>query len=231
MNLWTVHLLVLAAVAAIFVPAFVVSCFEKRAVRMFEPGGEAVPWSPYMQAMANVAMAEGFLVHCTGRHTKYPDTLFAVLLLSPDRRVLALCGDGTMLGLRAQMTILISRFGDGALLITTDDVGVCELDPLTRRQSLMRADFRELFAKHTKAARQRIAPSPFPPDSDWSTVDRVYRERFDRIVARGLARYVGDDRERIRYTVWGSFRASILHGLATLHRPVMYLRQFKARKG
>jgi hypothetical protein len=136
-----------------------------------------------------------------------------------------------MLGLRSQQTTLMSRFNDGSLLFTSDLVGACELDPFTERQNMMNADFREMLAKHCARLQERIAPRPFPFDSGWTTVDEMYRAQCDRIIERGLARYTDADREFMRLTVWGSFRASILHGLQAVHRPANFSRQFKRRPG
>jgi hypothetical protein len=230
MTFWTIHLFVLAGIAAVFLPAFIVGCFEKRAVRSFE-AHPVLPDTPYLQAMAALAMARGLTFLCGGHHSKYRDTLFAALLMSPDKLILTICAEGTMLGLRSQKTILMSRFNDGSLLFTTDDIGTCELDPLTQRQILMNADFDEMLAKHVARLREKMAPWPFAPDSDWSTIDEMYRARCDRMVQRGLAHYTDANCEFMRLTVWGSFRVSILNGLQSIHRPVNFLRQFKPRPG
>jgi hypothetical protein len=59
MTFWTIHFLILAAIAAVFLPAFVVGCFEKRAVRSFEPHS-SLPDTSYFRAMVTGALVQKF---------------------------------------------------------------------------------------------------------------------------------------------------------------------------
>jgi hypothetical protein len=73
--------------------------------------------------------------------------------------------------------------------------------------------------------------APFPADANWGSVDALYRERVDRIVARGLGRYADAQHEFFRYTPVGSFRATFVHGLLQVLRPSNYWRTYKPRPG
>ena len=97
------------------------------------------------------------------------------------------------------------------------------------RQILMNADFMELHGAHAARLEQLPPAEPFPPESGWEQVDELYRQRADRIVQRGLARYADDRGEFFRYTMWASFRSSIIHGIGQLLVPKNYWRTYKPR--
>jgi hypothetical protein len=223
-----IHILVLALISLAFLPALIVGCFEKRAVRMFEAGTVLIT-TKYLRTAVARALANQFVVRCEGHHIKYNQTLFATLLLSADRLVLALCADGSLHGFRYPLIILLSRFKDGSLLITMDNLGVAELDQMTDLLNTARVGFDEMLRRHTRRLQSRIGPSPFPPNADWSTVNEFYWAKSDRIVARGLAVYVDPHHDYIRYTLWGSFRATVLHGMKILHRPATYIDRIRRR--
>ena len=124
----------------LFGAAFVVGCIERNPVRMFESAPlESAP--PYMQAILRDASALGYQWRDGGIHTKFREKLKAGLLLSADLRTLAIVGDGQIAGMRSRKTILISRLPDQHVLLTVDEAGTAELDPMTTRQILMNADF------------------------------------------------------------------------------------------
>jgi hypothetical protein len=120
------HILVLVVLSSLFLPAFLVGCFEKRAVRMFE-AGPILRTTKYFRTAVARALANQFAIRCEGHHIKYNQTLFATLLLSADRLVLAICADGSLHGFGYPLTILLSRFKDGSLLIpiTTTSATPC----------------------------------------------------------------------------------------------------------
>src|SRR4051812_2400279 len=114
MNWVLLHLLLLALLSVAFIPAWIVGCFEKKAIRMFDPC-EGLRITAYLQSGIDRALANGFSIRCYGRHIKHPQTLFATLLLSSDRLVLALCSDGRIGSLPYSLTILMSRCRDGTI--------------------------------------------------------------------------------------------------------------------
>jgi hypothetical protein len=226
-------LVVLAALAiplVFFILAFVVGCFERLAVRMFEAAPlEQLP--SYVMAIVQDAVNSGFVLRTTGWHTKHRHKLVAVLMLSADTRILATASEGTIIGLPSKNTKLLTRFKDESVLLTTDMTGTGELDPKTTRQIVMNADFGELLRMHLARLNQRNDVLDFAADSDWSAVDEIYRKRIDRMVAGGLARYVDESREFYTYSIWGSFRTSIVNGIRQVLRPSNHLRQLKSRPG
>jgi len=222
-----IHLLILGVIALAFLPAFIVCCFEKKAIRMFEPCG-GLKMTAYMQNSIDRALVNGFSHRCYGRHIKYRDTLFGVLMISPDRRMLALIAGGGLGKLAYSLTILISRCRDGTILITYDSIGIAELDRLTDAQSSPRG-FDRILQEHVKRLDAQIAPEIFPANADWTCVDKIYWEKTDRIVERGLAKYVGGGKDYIRFTLRGSFWSTMIHGLKIIHRPIWLARRAVAR--
>jgi hypothetical protein len=228
MPIWIAHLLILGLIAAAFIPAFLVSCLERLPVCMFEAGQIKRMTRYLMTALLRAQQFNGFQLRAYGHHFKHKETLFGVLLLSPDRQILALVGDGLIYKkFRYAATLLITRFRDGSVLITTDDIGTGELDQMIKRQIVWNAPFDELLEKHRAAVEQRIGVDSFPPDADWQTLEQLFRARADRLVARGLVRYADSEHQYIRCTPWGALRTTIVHGVAMVHRPATYLRALK----
>jgi hypothetical protein len=223
-------LVIFAIPALFFIAAFVVGCFEKQMVRSFERE-QLESLSAYGTAMAQRAGTYGFEYRDSGVHPKHKKVK-GILLLSHDALILAIVSEGEIAKMPLKKTVLYSRFADGSVLITLDEAGISELDPLTRRQFLMNADFPELVRKHREAlAASRVAARPFPADASWIDLDELNRARTDRVVAAGLARYVDAGREQYRLTVWASFKTTILHGTGQVLSPKNYVRSSKKRPG
>ncbi|HWE97683.1 MAG TPA: hypothetical protein VG269_27255 [Tepidisphaeraceae bacterium] len=217
------HWMLLLAIGlpmSLFLAAFVVGCFERLHVRMFAPS-EPGDWTGYMSRMAAVAIELGYVYRADGHHTKYGGKLPAILFLGPDHSTLALICQGTIANLPTRKTILMSQLRSGECIITTDDPGTCELDPLTRRQILIRSSFGELAERHARALDSGGPFEPFPADAGWECVDRITRARVDRMVAAGAARYADDGRDVFRKTVRGAFRASLIHGILQSFRHIV----------
>jgi hypothetical protein len=182
-----------------------------------------------MTTIIEDATALGFEYLDSGTHVKYKEKWIGVLLLSADATILAVVSHGRLYNMTSKKTMLLSRFADDCVLITVDDAGTAELDPLTIRQISMNASFSELLQKHTNRARQISLPREFPPDAGWNNLDELNRLRNDRMVAKGLALYANPEKTLFRYTIWGSFRASILHGIGQILLPQNYWRHFKSK--
>jgi len=211
-----------------FVLAFFAGRFEKRSVRSFE-SAELPSLTPYMEVVVEQATSLGFVYRDSGIHVKYGEKWIGALLLSADACILAVVSQGNLYRLTSKKTVLMSRFSNDSVLITVDEAGTAELDPMTTRQIVMNASFSELLDKHLNRIQQISVPRQFPADADWSNLDELNLLRNDRIVARGLAVYLNPEKTAIRYTAWGSFRASIVHGIAQLLIPQNYWRHFKSR--
>lgn len=225
-----IHLLVAFAVPAfLFLSAFIVGCFEKKTIRDFALV-ESRPGSTYFENMINSAVANGFTFVADGVHPKY-QSLFAALFCSPDQKTLTVIADGTIINLRSRKTYLISQKSDGTVLITITDPGTCEFDPLTQREIMLKASFDELWKKHVSRVDESGRMVTFKPAGAWAALDEIWRARVSRIVNRGLANYLGDGRDFYRYTVWGSFRATIVHGLGQVLRPSNWVRHRRRLPG
>ena len=229
---WWVALLV---IPLLFIfSGFVTGCFEKDAVRPFSRM-QLQSIGSYATEMMRSAVAGGFLYRDSGVHTVYPDKISAVLLLSADGSTLAVISQGTLIGMAAKKTALVTRFGDGSFLMTVDEAGLADLDPMTTRQILMNASWDELLRGHSRKLAELMAQGRmvdlFPYESTWDQLEQVYRQKADRIVARGLARYTDQTRAYYRMTVWGSFRATILHALVQILYLPNHWRHLKRRPG
>lgn len=230
MSSFLVPLLIVLVPGAFFVLAFIAGMLEKHPVAMFkaaEPSGS----DRYVAAMVKSAWQDHrFSWRAAGEHMRFP-TIHAALLLSPDLTTLAIVASGTIIGIATKKTILLSQLSDGSALITIDEAGTAELDPGTRRQILMNADFAELWRAHAAALPAAGDVVLFPADASWADVDAIYRRRIDRIVAARLARFTEFDQSRYRYTPVGAFRASIVHGFRQVFTPKNHVRQYKRRPG
>jgi hypothetical protein len=223
-------LILLAISLFFFTFSFLSGCFEKMAIRMYMPA-ELGSIAPYMRAMMERAIAMDFQYRCGGIHTKFREKLPAVLMASKDLSILAIIAEGKIWRTNTKHTILMSRATTGQIVLTVDDVGTAELDPGTTRQIVMNADFPQLLKKHLDKLSELGVPKRFSVDAGWEAVYAIYRERTERIVAVGLARYADPKRESYRYTVWGAFRASFVHGIVQALYPPNYWRNRKRRPG
>ena len=229
---WLLVAVALGLPMLLFGAGFIIGCFEKNPVRMFAAAPPPADVPPYVKVMLQHAASMGFTWRGHGEHTKYGPKLQAELMLSADLFTLAIVGQGHIAGMPSKKTILLGQFDDGSMLVTVDEAGIAELDPNTRRNIVMNADFEELVRAHYDELQRSPAMAvPFPADADWSVVDAIYRARTDRIVERGLARYCDLGRERFCYTPIGSFRATIVHGIVQLLNPSSHLRAHKRRPG
>ena len=193
---------------------------------MFDPC-QGLRITAYLQTAIDRARGNDFSILCYGRHIKYSQTLFAALMMSSDRRVLALCSGGSLGSLPYSLTILMSRCNDGTILITHDNLGIAELDQFTDARSLPRG-FDRLLNNHLHRLNARIGPVQFPRDADWRCVNDIYHAKTDRIVQRGW-HYIEPAHDYIRLTPWGSFYATILHGMKIIHRPISLVHRAVAR--
>src|SRR5688572_20893459 len=216
---WLLLAAVLGIPMLLFTAAFVVGCFERHPVRQFR-WQDLPSLPPYMSAALQQAAAHGFTWIASGVHTKFGDKLPGILLISPDRLIVATIGEGTILGMPAKKTFLYSRMRSGQILACTDEVGTAEMDPGSTRKHLMNAGFAELLAAQEKLIQQTASvPEPFSPEPGWAAIDALYEFRADRMVQAGVARYHDVDRQFIRYRPWASFRMTIVHGLLQSFQP------------
>jgi len=195
--------------------AFIVGCFEKHPVRMFN-ASPPFELPSYSRAMLLHAQSLGFEPRGYGVHTKYGDKVVGLLLRSADGYVMVLIGEGTIIGMTTRKTLLFSQFAEDRILLTVDEAGTGEIDDKTTRQIVTNASFEELVQKHYTRAQTIPLPQPFLPNAGWNEIDDIYRKRCDRIVARGLARYVDAAREMFCYAPAAAFRLTIVHGFGQI---------------
>jgi hypothetical protein len=211
--------------------AFVVGCFEKHPVRQFESALLA-QLPPYLLATMRDASSLGFMCIATGVHTKFRDKLVGVLLISPDRLMLAMIGEGAILGMPSKKTLLLSRMKSGQLLLCTDDVGTAELDPGSTRKIVMNARFAQLNDVQRKLIQEAPGVAePFVPNPGWGELDALFDVRAKRMVQAGRISYADANNSFYRYRPWWAFRVSIIHGIAQSLKPQNLWRHLRPRAG
>lgn len=187
--------------------AWIVGMVERLPVRPFVATPLIQPQS-YTFAMAHEAAALGFGWLGAGEHVKNR-TGKAVLMLSPDFSTLAVIGQGTVAKVPMKKTILYSRFPDGSVMMSVDQFGTAELDPLTTRHIALDAKFTDLWTSHTKELALRSPVVPFTMSDSWHTIDEINTQRTQRMVDAGLARWADREHAFFRYTPRGSYLAIV----------------------
>jgi len=203
-----VAIAVMIAVPALFgvVSTFFACLFETQQVHRFRQPARAseVPPSSYAEkvnadAAAHGWQAEGPYVYCRGIYRCQ-----ATFYYSDDRRILAVVGGGTILGMSLKNTSFYARFGD-FVGMTSDETGEYDLSGFMRLKLLPNAAWSELEQAHRAAVERRLDKvQPFSEESAMAAYEALHEERADRMVRRRLARHCGGPEKRWRYTLLGA---------------------------
>jgi hypothetical protein len=132
--------------------------------------------------------------------------------ISPDRVVLALVGSGTLAGIPVSATWLYTRLRDGHCLLTLDDSKgeESDLSGLILQEVVTNADFAELLARHGQRLANAVQPAEPYSEDDPLEDHRAFRAlRIDHLRERGLARYIGIERNARKYTLQGAFEGTL----------------------
>lgn len=193
-----------------FVAIFVTCCWEKQRVRDFVAATADVlpPPSPYFQAMNDAASALGFqhagLFVQNRNSSNYRCCLS--FWLSPDQKSILCIGGGKVARIDYKRTMLISKLAGEKSLVSMDIFGSEDLSGTRDVQVLMNADLPELKQFHL----QRLVsaggePKLFNLNNLFAEFEEWNRVRADRLVERGLAKYLSPEHNDWRFTTKGAW--------------------------
>ena len=201
--------LVAAAIpAAYLLLLFVVAMCEKRLVQVYAPVAEdlMVILPPYVDAMSRDAAAAGFVWGGRVVHSKYPSVkILGTVWISPARETVVLAGSGTVLGMPSRQTWLFTPLSDGCYLVTTEQNDEGDSSGLYVVRRRLNARFPELLELH----RRRLEESArdvraFGEPTPFDALMGIYARRYETLVRRGRARWIGGRKEAWRYSALGA---------------------------
>jgi hypothetical protein len=180
-----------------------------RAVYVPVDESEALPPNAYMDLTNALAENHGFEyqgVCRAGNPALYK--LRYDSWVSPDRRVFAVVGAGSMIRIiHFQATWLTSKLIDGRVLITVDNPGGMggDLSGMTEWKLVTNADFTELLAKHQARIEAEMTPvEPYDEHDPIGDHVELLGQRADRMERAGYVYFLDDGREEWRFTTWGA---------------------------
>jgi hypothetical protein len=228
---WVLVLLFIAFFLLLGLLPAVTSLFEKRHVRNLpldektrsanDPGP-----NPYLDAVNELAGQTGFeFGGIFVRATKGAAKFRAAVWRSPERDILVHTGIVRAGPLQQEMTRLISQVG-GRYLVTTDDFGEDDISGLLKYRVLQNAHFPELLQHHEDRLDQSDSEVVFFVAEDMlEDLDAIQRERAQRMVDLGYAKFSNDAKSIWRNTVKGavhlyfrSYLKQLLRGILKSHR-------------
>lgn len=176
--------------------AILITClWEKQRVRDFAsaPAESIPPPSSYFQAMNDAAVALGFQHAGLYGQDRQSSTYRCCLSLwlSPDQKSILCISGGKVARIDYKRTLLISQLNNGMSLVSMDIFGSEDLSGTRDVQVLMNADLAELKQFHL----QRLVSAGseaklFAVDNAFNEFNAWNKVRADRLVERGLARYL-----------------------------------------
>ena len=193
---------------------------------------EAVPPNAYMDHTNELAEKHGFtyLGVCRPGNTRIYKLRYDAWV-SPDRRVFAVVGAGSMISIRFQATWLTSKLIDGRVLITVDVPGALssDLSGMTEAKLVTNADFTELLAGHLERLEAEITPvEPYDKPDPLAEHVELIGQRADRMERAGYIHFLDDSHQEWRYTLWGavvrvvdSYRRIFVQMVRNYHRKSM----------
>jgi hypothetical protein len=179
---------------------FVVAVFEKQPIREYEIAkrNSEVEYGEYMKNAVFCLENYGFnILH--GRTRKY--NVSVAIATSKDRLILAVAGEGTIIGIRAKKTILYSELGNGKWLVTKDEVGIRDHSGLALLDEMMDASIEDLFGRHLSRIKDEDVV-PLTGNTPLHDLDHMEIKKTQSMVNSGMARW-RDDRHW-SYTIVGA---------------------------
>jgi len=162
----------------------------------------------YVRIMSDDALAAGFVFDRAMAHAKAPRIkILATVWFSPERDVVLLTGAGTVWNMPAFQTWLFTPLNDGRLLVTTDNNDEGDRSGIYLTKRVIRTRLPNLCAAHRKRLEKFGGRTGrFDHASAADALLDIYARRVDRMVARGVARYIDPGQVYWRYTAWGALR-------------------------
>jgi hypothetical protein len=204
-RLWEIFAWVVAGgIVLITLLVFFAALLEKRRLRPLIPiePGQAKPMPRECVDAHEAALSAGFVDF--GMFTDGDKGLtkgFITLLLSPEEDVLVLVQWGTgMKRFRIQ-----SNFAEGTSLVTSNTAGEGDLTGQQELVSLHNAKLLDALNVHyDRIVSSGQAPHPFDADALPEQLIEQLRQRVDRLIEKGLAKYLNVEKDVWRYKPWGA---------------------------
>jgi hypothetical protein len=198
---------VIVPLLAFLLLLLVVAMGERRFTRpnMEIPEQQLGPLSPYVRRMSDDASANGFVFGCYIGHAKPSIKICGTVWFSADRRILLMTNSGTVSGLRSKQTMIFSPTNDGTFLCTTDHLGESDPSGLFRFKRLWNGLLEDLLKKHNRRIENAVGRvSPFRESSAFDALTELYAQRTQRMVDKGLAKYIDGEQPCWRHTFFGA---------------------------
>jgi hypothetical protein len=186
--------------------------------------GRSLEASEYVLAVCHEAQRRGY--QSQGRFRNIQGKLYKLgyeFWLAPDRMVLVMVGSGTLAGIPLKATRMFTRKRDGHCLVTIDDPKAGDSDPTgtTEQVVVANADFAELLRTHRSRIEQAASEAIPYSQTDPLLDHRAFRAgRAEALVNSGWARYLDPEYNWYKYTVKGSFLASVRMALKEWRRAI-----------
>ncbi|QDU45377.1 hypothetical protein Mal52_38710 [Symmachiella dynata] len=195
----------LAWVSGVMLLLFSVSMWEKHPIIAYGPPleGKFPQGRSYLVAARTDAVECGLRELSLHKHTRFD--IVVAFWFSPDRDFLVSCGHGKVAGATTKQTWIHSRLQNGDVLVTTD--GFDEGDPsgLYKTKRVVKVRLAKLIAAHRKRLDTQVdMVLPFEESTGDEAALNIQRERAERLIEKGRARWVDDEETVWRYTISGS---------------------------
>jgi hypothetical protein len=201
---------------------FIVSVWERRLTRPYktskgdakdDPEFLSVPscLPEYVRIMSDALYTLGFNFDQLLVHAKTPMVrITATVWFSPARDILVLSGAGTVLKMPSWQTWLFSPLQDGRTLVTTDNNDEGDHSGMYVVKRIIGGDVPKLLTAHRARLEGFGAQATvFVNSSAAEALSGIYQQRVDRMIKKGIVRYVDADGVYWRYNVWGGLRMCI----------------------
>lgn len=202
---------VLLIAAAAFAILFMsVGKFERRYIRQFKPVDETKLPTPSLYTGEMNEKAEELGFHNCGWYAQDIGKLYhctATMWVSPDNLTLLVVAGGKLAGIDYKTTLLYSKPVDGAVLVTSDEIGGVDITGVFDKEFLLNADLEELWTLH----KSRLAflggkVEKFNRSDVLAEFEELSRRHVRALVEHGLGRWLDKQREQWRYTLKGSIQ-------------------------
>jgi hypothetical protein len=195
----------LACLVGFLLLLFGVSMWEKHPVITYGPplAGNIPLSRKYLVAARSDAVKCGLRELSIHKHTRF--NVLVLFWFSPDRDYLVSCGQGKIAGNPIKQTWIYSRLQNGDVLVTSD--GFDEGDPsgmcVTKR--IIKARLAKLIAAHQKRLDAQVGPiQPFDDMTGDEAVQNIQRDRAERLIEMGRAKWIDFEDTVWRYTISGA---------------------------
>jgi hypothetical protein len=158
--------------------------------------------------MSDQFYAAGFLFDQLLVHAKTPMIqILATVWFSPQQDILALSGAGTVLKMPSWQTWLFTPLQDGRVLVTTDNNDEGDHSGMYVAKRIIGAKLPQLVSAHrARMDKFGAQATKFRERSAADALFGIYRRRVDRMIERGIVRYIDAEHAHWRYNVWGGIR-------------------------